>query len=196
MLISITQIIFNSNNPLKNQARREWILYERNDERYRDSHADFNLLLNAYRHCIRLYTEGKWDEGDKYSREGVGGAQRNVIWLLQRICEKDRPFYPLPDFKASPFRRGFDIFNYVTGRNESVFSGSRLLAGLGSEFGICKAGGGGAGWRLERRGGGVGALVDLVAVCRLVEDAKANVVEFTAELDLQDTDANLPRGPG
>lgn len=45
MLISITQIIFNSNNPLKNQARREWILYERNDERYRDSHADLLATL-------------------------------------------------------------------------------------------------------------------------------------------------------
>ena len=182
---------------MPHQLQRKGILYERNGERCRDSHADFNQLLNAYRRCIRVYEEGKWEEGDKHWREGVGGAQRSVIWLLQRLCEEDRPFYPLPDFKVSPFRRSFSIYNYGTELEESVFARAGLRAALGSDFAIYKddrvqmaqVGHGHMPWNAVR------VTRDLVAVCRLIEDAKANVVEFTAELALQDTDANLPRGP-
>ncbi|MDR3443427.1 MAG: hypothetical protein P4L65_10495 [Legionella sp.] len=166
--------------------------------RYCDSHVDFNRLLNAYRKCIRLYQEQKWAEGDNTWRREVGGAQRNVIWLLQRYCEENRPFYPLPDFKASPFQRGFNVYNFVSGRNETVL-GDGLLAGFGSDFGIYKGGRGGAagvggggrvGWGLRPR--------DLVAVSRLVESARTNVVEFTVAQDLQadNAQANLHRGPG
>ncbi|MDR3441460.1 MAG: hypothetical protein P4L65_00410 [Legionella sp.] len=143
------------------------------------------------------FTKNK--NGHTWRRE-VGGAQRGVMWLLQRYCEANRPFYPLPDFKASPFQRGFNVYNFVSGRNENVLAAGLLLGGFGSDFGIykgsraCSGSGDGVGAARVLRG----VDFDLVAVSRLVEDAKANVVEFTAEQDLRadNAQANLHRGPG
>ena len=43
-------------------------------------------------------------------RSGVGRAERQVLWLLARICEYNRPFFPLKDFSNFPFKREFNIF--------------------------------------------------------------------------------------
>jgi hypothetical protein len=178
---------------------RKGIQHERDGERYCDNRMEFRLL-NAYRKCIRLYQGQQWDAGDEYWRRGVGQAQRGLMWLLQRICEEGRPFYPLPDFKSAPFKRGFNIYNYLTGLDESLVDGVFLSAGLGADFAVLKVAGrpaAGAGGGRVFRSSGLRA-ADLIAVHRLIEDAKANVVEFTPGLDLSahNAESNRRLSPG
>ena len=104
----------------------------------------------------------------------------------------------MPDFNASPFLRGFTIYNYLTSADESVWAAGGLVSGLGTDFAIYKGPGRGAG----RRGGrdALGASRPrggLVAVNRLIEDAKASIVEFTPgrEVIADDAASNLRRGP-
>ena len=117
---------------------RTGILYEQGGVLYRDNRMQFNYI-NKARACIRLDAAGEDDEADAVWLSGVGGAQRQVLWLLARICERNRPFYPLPDFSASPFQRGFVIYNWRTRQNETVFVSGRLVDDLGRGFTIYKA---------------------------------------------------------
>jgi hypothetical protein len=164
---------------------RKGIQYERDGVRYCDNRMEFGLL-KAYRTCIRLYQEIGIDAGAESWRYGVGQAQRRVMWLLQRICEEGRPFYPLPDFKAVPFIRGFKIRHGE--KKLMCVNDGLLLDGLGEDFAIYKSANhwGGVAW--AGLVGGVAAerlqTVDLIAVHRLIENAKANVVELTQGLDL------------
>lgn len=187
-----------SANTMQHSVTRKGIVYERQGVRYRDSRTDFNRLLNAYRKCTRTYQANQWTAGDKQWCRGIGSAQREVMWILQRLCEK----YPRPN---SPFQRGFDIHNYSEERSEQVVRGKKIQAGLGSDFAIVIAGMtiGGVGVarfreirdQLRRRSFFIPHAHDLL---RLVEDGKANVVEFSADPDLhsEHADANSRRGPG
>ena len=162
---------------------RNGIPYEQDGQCFCDTHHDFNRLYNAYRKYNRLYNlSNKIDINTIWCKE-VGLTQKEVIWLLQRYCEEKRPFFPLPDFKSSPFNRGFNIRDLIANKYKSVFNISRFVRGFGSDFAIYKA-------DLECAvGGGPSAgrvwdvfyynrIADLVAVNRLIEDAKANVIEF------------------
>ncbi|MFT4058584.1 MAG: hypothetical protein QM652_03450 [Legionella sp.] len=64
---------------------------------------------------------------------------------------------------------------------ESAFAGGKLAAGLGSDFALDKSPrcAGPFGWfiAVARRNVPLDIGADLVAVCRLVEDAKANIIE-------------------
>ncbi len=79
----------------KRKLHRDGIEYEQNGIRYRDSRTSFRLI-NAYRTYIRLYEESKKNGlGQKaynYWCTGVGKAQGEEMWLLQRICEEGRPY--------------------------------------------------------------------------------------------------------
>ena len=176
---------------MRHKLTRCGIRYERAGVHYRDSQVDFNRLLNAYRKCIRLYREQQWNVADAIWRHEVGSAQREVMWLLQRLCEKGRPFYPLPDFQTSSFRRGLSFFNFVMRKEESVLNQKGLVAaGLGSNFALYKDA---MGWGAEAARRMLGRPLpesDLVAISRLIEWAKA----INAEEEMQDTDAySLPR---
>lgn len=176
---------------------REGIRYQQDGVWFQDSRTEFRLI-NKYRTCVRLYDEAKnrggdWNKAHQFCREEVGKAQGEVMWVLQRICEKDRPFYPLP-LNFNGFKRGFAFDNWITNKDDVlVFSNGKLDDGLGKDFCLYKGpsalGGmaacrrGLAGWRHSTR------RADLIAVCRLVESAKANVVEeFKPNQDLE------PRG--
>ena len=183
-------------NTMHHRLQRKGIQYDQGGTRYCDNRADFNQHFNARRKCIRLYQESKDDEGDNAWCELVGQAERKVMWLLQRICEENRPFFPLlTNFKTSPFLREFNIFNYLTGGLEPVFSGGHLVVDFGSSFGIYK---GRSPCGAPLRGCWPSGGRDLLAVSRLVESAKANVVELTPQANLQreNTDASYHRGPG
>lgn len=197
----ITKMMRAENKPV--ELVRQGVQYEQGGIRYRDSRSDeFNGFHNDYRTCISLYEQEQWGEGDRVFRERIGARQKRIIWLLQRFCEEDRPFYPLPDFKSSPFQRGFNIhrgrvdavdiaavydvnYGYITvyDVNSECF-----VKGFGSDFAIYKGAEGlrmawgGRDPMLGARGGDVDG--ELVAVTRLVEDAKANVAEFKFEQDL------------
>jgi hypothetical protein len=181
---------------MQRTLHRDGIRYKRDGVWFRDSRTEISLI-NKYRKCIRLYDEaeqtGDWDKAHQSWREEVGKAQGEVIWVLQRICEKDRPFYPLPEH-FNGFKREFTFDNWNPGkRGGLVFFNGKLDDGLGRDFCLYKGA-----WRascaLAGCGGvAVGALLDsfaeLIAVCWLVKSAKANVVEeFKPNQDLE------PRG--
>lgn len=155
---------------------------------YRDSCTPFNLA-NAYRKCIRLYEEADhnhhWEQADQSWRKDVGASQGEEIWLLQRLCEEDKPFYPLtPKIFANFKRRKCMIYDYGPNNIESVFDGNVINI---SDVAIYKAGGqraGGARAVRPGRVGGVG-IADFIAICWLIEDALANVIDFKPEQDVR-----------
>ena len=50
-----------------------------------------------------------WDELQRQWIHGVGKAQaQTVAHVAQEYCNPDRPFYPVPDFNAKPFKREFN----------------------------------------------------------------------------------------
>ncbi|HAT8178597.1 TPA: hypothetical protein JA361_03780 [Legionella pneumophila] len=159
------------------QLHRQGVHYEHHGVSYQDSRTSFNLI-NAYRKNIRLYDEAaqnnEWEKAHTDWRQGVGNTQGEEMWLLERICEEDHPFHPLPtDFKD--FKRGITFYNWKTDKVESAFTSGKLAVGLGSDFALYKgAGGSGSPVALP---GPARDRADVVAVCRLVEDAKANIIE-------------------
>lgn len=182
---------------MQRTLHRKGIRYTWNGESYCDSRTQFQLI-NNYRTCIRLYEEAgndadKWYKADIYWREGVGKAQGEEMWLLERLCEKDRPFYPLPlNFKD--FKRGFAFYNWDTSLDEAAFTLGKLVVGLGSDFSLYKGPGGRpACLRAPRAAAGPRLVLDLFAVCRLVEDAKANIIESGRELEPNFQTSNTPQ---
>ncbi|WP_233590502.1 hypothetical protein [Legionella qingyii] len=92
---------------LQYSLQRDGIQFEHEGVHYRDSRTGFKLI-NHYRTCERLYVEadrnGKVDDAHTYWCKEVGKAQGEEMWLLQRICEENRPFDPLP-LHFNEFRR-------------------------------------------------------------------------------------------
>lgn len=170
---------------------RNGIKFEHNDKCFCDTHHDFNRFYNAYRKCLRLYEQGNLGEGSTVWCKEIGRAQKEVMWLLQRYCEENKPFFPLPYFKSSPFRRSLQIQNISNNSREDIYSSGRFVANFGFSFAIYKtsgeiacADGERAMWHIH--GGFVRQQlkIDLVAINRLIEDAKANVIEFKSEATL------------
>jgi hypothetical protein len=156
---------------IQHKLSRKGIQYEYQGVLYCDSRIDFNLIINAYRTCIRLYEEQRLDEGDNSWSKGVGGAQRQVLWILQRLCEPNRPFYPMPNFTESPFQRSFEIDGYLYfSKGKSVCSGGRWRSAVGW-------------WEWPS---------DLVALNCLIGKAKARVIKFRPDEELTDDTTSTP----
>ncbi len=175
---------------LQCKLHREGIEYEQDGIRYRDSRTSFRLI-NAYRTCIRFYEESENNEqfrkANNYWCKNVGKAQGEEMWLLQRICVEYHPICPLPP-NFDNFKRGVRIYNHTpylhTTPNDVLLDG-KLVIDLGLNFAIYK-GRNGAGFHSD---GGFAVMsavdMDLIAICCLVESAKANVIECEQEQDLQ-----------
>jgi len=168
-----------------------------------DTHHDFNRVTNARLKCIRLYQaadaepnkerqEELYAEADKVWRAELGHILKQVIWLLQRYCEENRPFYPVPNVNDSPFVRSLMFYNWATFKDELLFSLKsgqfRKDFGVDSDsgFSLYKAPRGGAGWRAVAHGRvwspfGPGRGGDLFAEYRLPVDA-SNTVEIAIKL--------------
>lgn len=164
---------------LKCTLHRQGIEYEHRGVRYRDSHSSFNLL-NAYRKSMRLYEEAKlkpsFDEANNYWCKGVGKAQGEEMWLLQRICEKNRPFYKFPK-NINTFNRALELFNWASGEYEPIFSNGKIVDGLGSMFTLSK-GSASCARPLTQLLNGYVVLLDFIVVAQLVENAKAKIIEL------------------
>lgn len=178
---------------------RAGIHYKQNGIDTIDTHHDFNRLTNAYIKCIRLYQAAAaeqnserqntlYDEAHRVWRTELGQLQKEVIWLLQRFCEENCPFYPLPNnFNAPPLRRSLMIYNWMTNKEELLFNvkTSEFLSDFGvdsnSGFAIYK--GLPAAWAGRCRGvpGRAGPGRDLIAENRLNVDA-TNAVEIPIDL--------------
>ena len=164
--------------------QRQGIECEHHEKRYRDSVSPFNLI-NTYRACIRLQDEERNNlrndrgKADAYWRTVVGKCQGEEIWILQRICE-GKPFYPFHT-NFNDFTRGVAFYNFLSGKNESALLHGKLVPGLGLDFGLCKTDydAGPCAWAVGHVP--AGAAFDLIAVLRLVKDAKANIIELEHE---------------
>ncbi len=179
---------------LQCKLHRDGIEYEQNGIRYRDSRTSFGLI-NAYRACIRLYEEVRSDsdyddqleKANDYWCKGVGKAQGEEMWLLQRICEKGRPLYPLPA-NFDNFKREVTIYNYTTCSDEDALPDGKLVVGLGLNFAVYRGACRHASVCADLGWAPVPVVVarsDLIAICCLVESGKANVIECEQEQDLQ-----------
>lgn len=170
---------------------RQGIQYEQDGIRYRDSQAPFNNLLNAYRTSIRFYLKAEqgnnnralWDTADEFWCKNLGTAQaQSPIWVLQRFCEKNKPFYLFSDKHLGDFIRCDELYNYSSGKYEPILVDGVIVAGLGSIVALYKAT---AMWAVPWGAWGADVRgmngVDLGAVSRLVGDAKANMIEFKQE---------------
>ncbi len=184
----------------KHKLHRDGIEYEQDGKVYRDSCTSFRLI-NACRTYIRLYNEaennGQRGEARNYWCTVVGKAQGEEMWLLQRICEEDRLFYPLPanfdNFKRSVM---IDIdritsdslpadgqLNLLPDNQLNLLLDGKLFVYFGLNFALTK----GSNPHAEACVGvnDDEVMTDLPAICRLVESAKDNVLEFEQEQDLQ-----------
>ena len=138
-----------------------------------------------HRTCIRFYEEagdnGQWEKVNDYYCEVVGETQGEEMWLLQRICEEGRPFLPLPA-NFDNFKRGVR-YNSAINSQEDLLQDGKLADELGLSFAIEK----GRGDFACSHGEGHKPILksDLMAICWLVESAKANVIECEQEQDLQ-----------
>lgn len=169
----------------KHSLVQKGIFYEDNGILYRDYRTPFSLV-NVLRKCVRLYREGNLTEGDACWCE-VGRSQGEEIWLLQKICEKNRPFYHL-DKKHKGFNRGcmVETYNANKGKYEMVSIFEKGVIKI-SGVTLYKV------WPAARAshlhpGKGIDAMAaisDLVAICWLIENAKANVIESKPEQDMQ-----------
>ncbi len=124
----------------KYKLHRDGIEYEQDGIRYRDSRTSFRLI-NAYKTCIRLCQEAQnnvqWEKAKNYWCKGVGKTQGEEMWLLQRICEKDLRFHPLPT-NFDNFKRGMKIYNLINPNNQDVFQDGKLVVDLGLNFALYK----------------------------------------------------------
>ncbi len=175
--------------------QRQGIEYEHHGKRYRDSVSPFNLI-NAYRTCIRFYEEAKrnnlLDKARAYWITGVGKCQGEEMWILQRICEEKSLYSFHTNF--DDFKRGIAFHNFDSGKDEFAIVDGKLVSGLGLDFGLYKA-------AISKdvqaeasdsppRGGFV---IGLVAVLKLVKDAKATIIELQQEQspDLEESSSML-----
>ena len=148
------------------------LIYQQNSQEYHSSHFDFTPLKEAYQRYLAGYDAWLAANGwgaMKAAWLDVGKAQRNVpAHVAQEYCRPDRPFHPRPEFNEATLPRVFTFYDWTTGgRNDSWFPLTASNSGLGFDFSLIRAGGGGA--RRARRGVAErGACdVDLVAVSRL-----------------------------
>ncbi len=170
---------------------RQGITYIQDGIRYRDTHHDFNRYTNAYRKRIDIYQDASWRYAIRGWERELWHAQKEVMWLLQRYCEKNRSFNPLSlHYKTEPFQRGFKFSNWTNGRlmerydiynvNTGFFYTEKSLSTLSSNFALYKD------TASEAQGDTYNntidaiynriTVTDLIAVTQLIEDAKTTVV--------------------
>lgn len=162
---------------------RKGILYEQNGIFYRDSYTPFNIVP-VYRKYIRLCEEaaqiGNWQEVALFWDEDVRLAQEQEIWILRRICERNKPFYPFKPENFVNFERECVLVNWHKYTEEPVFVDGLLTE---RNFAFYKGE-----WSMGRPNdirfpcvNHLGAAADLVAISWLIENAKTNGMEWTPE---------------
>lgn len=157
---------------------REGIKYRQDGIDYVDTHYDFNRLINAYHKCMRLKSVEETYKSHIAFRNDVGHAQSEVMWLIQRFCEKNRNFHEFDDtYKNTPFIRSTEfkhlgairpIFDVKTGllcpelgvrfalsRSDLVVNGDFMAIGSAFPIGLIQD--------------------DLIAILRFVNDARQNI---------------------
>ncbi len=187
----------------KHKLHRDGILYEQDGIRYRDSRTSFPVV-NVYRKSLRLYQEAEinTDQGVEHPKinaemkkahqywcKDVGQAQGVVMWVLQRICEERREFYPLPA-NFDNFKRGAKVYHPDSMQDEDLCTAGKLVNTLGTTFALYK-GPSAFPYRTQGDRRGNGSMLDLIAICWLIENGKTNVIEELQEENALTPDASL-----
>ena len=178
---------------------REGVCYEREGVPYQDTRADLQVI-HAYRKYFRLCDERLNgpvppilvpNNSDLTSPDIVGQAQKILpIHMLQRFCETNKPFSPLPTankLNSHPLKRGLQIFNVNLNTYESVLPFGHKI-GLGYSYSIHK-GFFSVAWMAENsipRFMGADDQ-DLAAICRIATVGKTNIQTFIQECNLKRT---------
>lgn len=195
---------------MKHSLQRSGIEYEQCGERYCDNRFDFNHLLNAHRQCRLLALQAsahfyKKDHDEHCKKRNnawctlVGHEQRKIMWLLRHLTG---PIYntacsePTINCTYSPSARR--VVGMFDGTQWPLFVGSVLSCELGSNFALMNGQVMRAPLWVDTDREYLDGFInfELAAVCRIIERAKAGVVELTSALDSQSTAAasNLSLG--
>ena len=171
---------------------RMGIVYAQNGILYKDTQAPFFNLLNTYRRCfgltefvssVSLYSNKVGI--NEYSRKILGEAQvQSPIWILQRFCERYKPFDKFASNYLDNFERSLDV---GLDRGKEV-----LLEVVGSTAVLSK----GQNWcRAEKYTKNLMPLPnmedDFFATFKYIEDGKANIVESILEPKSQTQYTNI-----
>ncbi len=156
--------------PIKD-ASGNWDCETVTEERW-GNHFDITPLLNAYKDYDTHCDARTLPQRDACWIKVIGTLQRSLpIHILQRYCDPDIPFYPLPSFTGN-FKRTTQFYNYLHNGLESLLSSS-----LASDFslfrGDMRAGvpARGVKWAVGR-----GTVADLAAV-RQIDEVSTNEIE-------------------
>ena len=151
---------------------KDGLKYTQNGKKCCTSHFDLTPLKTALKDYVdgydNWYNTDNWDKM-KAAWMKVGLAQRDVpAHVIHEYCRSDRSFDPTPKFNEDKLPRGSLFYNYLTGKEQSLFP---LLitgtSGIGLDFGLVR--GARAWWGGWHNPGVAEAMVDLLAVSRLDE---------------------------
>lgn len=108
-------------------------------ETHTENHFDITPLCAAYQDYDTHFDNNvdgsarTCPQRDAYWTKLIGKLQRLLpVHILQRYCDPNTPFYPLPQFNGK-FKRSTDFYNYVTDPDSSLFGSS-----LASDFGLMR----------------------------------------------------------
>lgn len=101
-----------------------------------ENHFELSLLIDDYQNYLDNCNTLTGAERNAYWVKIIGTLQRLLpVHVLQRICDPNMPFYPLPQFNGA-FKRFMYFYNWVTNdSNSSLFTSS-----FSSDFALCRAG--------------------------------------------------------
>jgi hypothetical protein len=167
---------------INHKLSRKGIQYKHQGILYCDSRLDFNKFINAYRTCIRLYQgpHWDWDKANYAWCNGVGGEQRQILWILHHLCERNHSLSP-PNFTVSRSQRRFEL-NKLLSDDASVFCDGLLATGLGLSYAVYL----GAAWNYAPWGQIHKVPDDFIALNSLIGNAKALIIEFNQYIELTD----------
>ena len=160
-------------------------------EIHTENHFDVTPLLTAFQDYDTNFNTRTWPQRDACWIKIIGTLQRLLpIHLLQRYCEPDTPFYPLPEF-TGVFKRTTQFYNLLSRSQQALLSSS-----LSTDFslfrgraGCCEAAREGPprrGWEGSRVVGRPSLGIDLPAV-RRIDEVSTNEIETKIKQQLTPT---------
>jgi len=170
------------------KLERNGIHCELNGIPYHNTYDGCINLINDYRNYLDIYDAprqpGTSRDNVDAAWERLNQAQRRaMVSVIQRICEVDKPFYPLPnnnDLKTRELARTTEFEDWVDVKMKAAYPLQVNSGGGGSVRCLLKADRRGAVAEVRLRWA---AVVDLAAVRQIVEARKARFNELMHEID-------------
>lgn len=164
---------------------RNGIRYSLNGKDYQDTHDGCIRLKNAYRKYINFKTEDEKNIIGASWVGVVGMAQRQtMVHVIQRFCEKGKPFYPLEeakDLQSRAFFRTSQFGHWLWLTASTIYNAYPLRAekGLGVNFGLFKGASTSPSWSSASHA----TRIDLDGVKLIDKVTQASLNEHISELE-------------